>query len=228
MANKDVGDMPQYTDQTASTQLKPKINPENIRIYTKDKSDPNYNPDEFLLEKEQQLKKERDQGLISQDEFDEQLKSYTPGQKIVMREEQRKYLQIKELQEQHPEYSRKDLVLKSFSLDDFKFKNLMEVSCFRQAMLLGISTGVGLGTVIFLTTKTVRKTTNWAMIGFFSGSIFGWEKCRYQRSQQGEVEDRLRQFQELQRVKAAESENKPEEVVNEQAPKDKKKWYKPW
>ncbi|SGZ41539.1 uncharacterized protein HGUI_03740 [Hanseniaspora guilliermondii] len=224
MSNNDAGDFPVYKDENSNTQLKPKINPDNIRIYTKDKSSPNYNPDEFLLEKEQELKKQRDQGLISQSEFDEQLKSYTPGQKIVMRDEQRKYKQIQELKEKHPEYTKKDLILRSFSLDDFKFSNLLEVSCFRQAMLLGLSTGMGLGTVIFLTTKTVTKTTNWSMIGFFSGSIFGWEKCRYQRSQQSEIENRLRRFQEIQKAKLAENQSTPSNETDQ----DKKKWYKPW
>lgn len=224
MSDNNAGDNPVYKDEKSSTQLKPKINPENIRIYTKDKSKPDYNPDEFLLEKEQELKKQRDQGLISQSEFDEQLESYTPGQKIVMRDEQRKYKQLQALKEQNPEYTKKDLILRSFSLDDFKFANLLEVSCFRQAMLLGLSTGMGLGTVIFLTTKTVKKTTNWSMIGFLSGSIFGWEKCRYQRSQQSEIENRLKRFQELQKAKAAENQGKP----SNEPEQDKKKWYKPW
>ncbi|GMM41748.1 hypothetical protein FOG51_03175 [Hanseniaspora uvarum] len=227
MSNNDGVNEPQYTDEKSRTQLKPKINPENIRIYTKDKSKPDYNPDEFLLEKEQELKKQRDQGLISQDEFDDQLKSYTPGQKIVMRDEQRKYKQLVALKEQNPEYTKKDLILRSFSFDDFKFSNLLEVSCFRQAMLLGLSTGMGLGTVIFLTTKTVKKTTNWAMIGFFSGSIFGWEKCRYQRSQQSEIENRLKRFQDLQKAKAAETQNNGL-PSDEQSKNAEKKWYKPW
>lgn len=219
---------PNYKDEVASKQLKPRINPENIRIYRKDKTDPNYNPDEFLLEKEQKLMKQRDAGTITQDEFEEQLTNYTPGQNIIMREDQRKYKELTELSKKDPTLSQNQLLLSSFNLDDFKFKNLLEVSCFRQSMLLGLSTGLGLGTVIFITSKTVSKTTNWALIGFFSGSIFGWEKCRYQRSQQMDIEKKLKEFQHQQKLKSLEKEQKMVEEATRAANEQKKKWYKFW
>lgn len=217
-----------YKDDTVKQHLKPRINPDNIRIYTKDKTDPNYSPDEFLLEKEHRLAKERDAGLITQDEFEKELTNYTPGQKIIMREEQRKYKELTKLSGEKPNITKKELLLNSFDLDDFKFKNLLEVSCFRQAMLLGLSTGLGLGTVIFITSKTVKKTTNWALIGFFSGSIFGWEKCRYQRSQQLDIEKKLKEFQHQQKLKRVEKEKKLAEETSTQHVSQQKKWYKFW
>lgn len=220
---------PNYKDDNAKQQLRPRINPDNIRIYTKDKTDPNYNPDEFLLEKEQKLTKQRDEGLITQDEFEEQLTNYTPGQKIIMREDQRKFKEMTKLTEENPNLTKSQLLLNSFDFADFKFKNLLEVSCFRQSMLLGLSAGLGLGTVIFVTSKTVKKTTNWALIGFFSGSIFGWEKCRYQRSQQLDIEKKLKEFQHQQKLKSLEKEQKMKMNENKiQEVDQKKKWYKFW
>lgn len=217
-----------YKDDTVKQKLKPRINPDNIRIYTKDKTDPNYNPDDFLLEKEHKLAKERDAGLITQEEFEKELTNYTPGQKIIMREDQRKYKELTKLRGENPDLTKKDLLLNSFDLEDFKFKNLLEVSCFRQAMLLGLSTGLGLGTVIFITSKTVKKTTNWALIGFFSGSIFGWEKCRYQRSQQLDIEKKLKEFQHQQKLKREVKESKLAEEITNQQVSQQKKWYKFW
>ncbi|XBW36499.1 hypothetical protein QEN19_002076 [Hanseniaspora menglaensis] len=220
--------IPNYTDETSGKHLRPRINPDNIRIYTKDKTDPNYNPDEFLLEQEQKLTKQRDAGVITQDEFEEQLTNYTPGQKIIMREDQRKYKELTKLSEKDPTLSKNQLLLNSFNFEDFKFNNLLEVSCFRQSMLLGLSTGIGLGAVIFITSKTVKKTTNWSLIGFFSGSIFGWEKCRYQRAQQMDIEKKLKEFQHQQKLKSLENEKRLIDKSKNVEIEHKKKWYKLW
>lgn len=81
----------------------------------------------------------------------------------------------------------------SIKTDDFKFGNLVSIPCFRTALLTGISSMGVLGTMIFIFQKSPRKASNWAVGGFFLGSTFSWEQCRYKRRKEFEFAEKARE-----------------------------------
>ncbi|ODQ82102.1 hypothetical protein BABINDRAFT_160298 [Babjeviella inositovora NRRL Y-12698] len=76
--------------------------------------------------------------------------------------------------------------------DDFSPSNMMKIPCFREGMMTGLSALGVLGAITFITSKNVRKATNWGMAGFLLGSCVGWEQCRVVR---------MRSFENVQQAK---------------------------
>ncbi|KAL6941546.1 hypothetical protein ACO0RG_002680 [Hanseniaspora osmophila] len=153
----------------------------------------------------------------------EMLTNYTPGQKILLRDTKPKYSE----NEQNSEKTYEQL-LETFSKDDLKPSNLVVVPCFRQAGLLGLSTMFVVGSVMFISLKNVKRASNWAVAGFGIGSIFGWEKCRYQRRKELQIANKLDALQQAVKEKQEKKLNSLQENAAKKAQDQEKSWYKFW
>ncbi|KAH3675558.1 hypothetical protein WICMUC_002647 [Wickerhamomyces mucosus] len=76
--------------------------------------------------------------------------------------------------------------INSISLSDFQFSNLVKIPCFRDAGLTGLSSMFVLGSIIFITQKSVPKAINWSIGGLLLGSTISWEQCRSKRRREFE------------------------------------------
>ncbi|KAJ3316740.1 Cytochrome c oxidase assembly protein cox20, mitochondrial [Blyttiomyces sp. JEL0837] len=81
--------------------------------------------------------------------------------------------------------------LQSVQLRDFKLDNIAKLPCARNALLYGISSGLGLGIIRFAVKRNIRSSGNWAVIGFAGTAVASWEVCRLQRRV---VQDQLQQM----------------------------------
>ncbi|KAL6945153.1 hypothetical protein ACO0QE_002599 [Hanseniaspora vineae] len=153
----------------------------------------------------------------------EMLTNYTPGQKILLRDTKPKYSE----NEQNSENAYEQL-LETFSKDDLKPSNLVVVPCFRQAGLLGLSTMFVVGSVMFISLKNVKRASNWAVAGFGIGSIFGWEKCRYQRRKELQIANKLDALQQAAKEKQEKKLKALQENAVKKSQDEEKSWYKFW
>ncbi|GEQ72715.1 hypothetical protein JCM33374_g6402 [Metschnikowia sp. JCM 33374] len=71
--------------------------------------------------------------------------------------------------------------LQNLKLSDFTLENYVTMPCFREAILTGFQSMGVLGFVTFFIHKNPRRSANWAVCGFFLGSVVGWEQCRSMR-----------------------------------------------
>lgn len=87
--------------------------------------------------------------------------------------------------------------LQSLGRKDFTVENYISMPCFREALLTGFQSMSVLGAVTFLIHKNPSRSLNWAVSGFFLGSVVGWEQCR---------SIRRRSFQTVEAAKQAKQE----------------------
>ncbi|OBA21187.1 hypothetical protein METBIDRAFT_31770 [Metschnikowia bicuspidata var. bicuspidata NRRL YB-4993] len=67
---------------------------------------------------------------------------------------------------------------RNLKLSDFSLETYVGMPCFREAMITGFQSMGVLGFVTFLIHKNPGRSVNWAICGFFLGSVVGWEQCR--------------------------------------------------
>ncbi|KIW00844.1 uncharacterized protein PV09_07604 [Verruconis gallopava] len=126
--------------------------------------------------------------------------------------------------------------LKTISLSDYK--TFHQIPCVRPALLNGMMAGFALGSVLFITGRTVWKSTNYAVWGFIGSSAVGYKWCGVQRNREKEgmraavkiidekkeekrlaYEERKRKIEEMREAKRkAEEEEKAAQ----------RRWYKFW
>lgn len=114
-------------------------------------------------------------------------------------------------EDKEPVYARQPTMmdaLQKIQFLDFSIDHYVGMPCFREAMLTGFQSMGVLGVVTFLIHKNPGKSVNWAVCGFFLGSVVGWEQCR---------SIRRKSFQTVEAAKQANQEKlrKKFELANE-------------
>jgi cytochrome c oxidase assembly protein subunit 20 len=66
-------------------------------------------------------------------------------------------------------------------------KDVLRVSCAKEAYLQGIIVGSLIGLIRYGTTKRVMSSCNYAVITFGLASIISWEYCRWNSKEQHKV-----------------------------------------
>ncbi|XP_028409711.1 cytochrome c oxidase assembly protein COX20, mitochondrial-like isoform X1 [Dendronephthya gigantea] len=59
--------------------------------------------------------------------------------------------------------------------------DIQKIPCARESLLFGISSGLVIGSAVFIKTKIVRKACDYAVGTFAVLSFTSWEICSYQR-----------------------------------------------
>jgi cytochrome c oxidase assembly protein subunit 20 len=126
--------------------------------------------------------------------------------------------------------------LKSISLSDYR--TFHQIPCVRPALLNGMVAGFALGGLMFVTGRTMWKSTNWAVWTFVGSSFASYEYCNVQRNREREgmkaavkiVEEK----KEEKRVAFEERKRRIEEAraakkkAEEEAEAQRRRWYKFW
>uniref|UniRef100_A0A131XFJ6 Cytochrome c oxidase assembly protein COX20, mitochondrial n=1 Tax=Hyalomma excavatum TaxID=257692 RepID=A0A131XFJ6_9ACAR len=64
----------------------------------------------------------------------------------------------------------------------FMGRNIEEIPCFRQVVMTGILSGLGIGLGTFMLTSRPRRSTDAAVYSFVGITMLYWFYCRYQFS----------------------------------------------
>ncbi|XP_077530248.1 cytochrome c oxidase assembly factor COX20 lethal (3) 87Df [Haemaphysalis longicornis] len=64
----------------------------------------------------------------------------------------------------------------------FMGRNIEEIPCFRQVLITGILSGIGIGVGTFMLTSRPRRATDAAVYSFVGITMTYWFYCRYQFS----------------------------------------------
>ncbi|VEU20430.1 DEKNAAC101347 [Brettanomyces naardenensis] len=102
------------------------------------------------------------------------------GDDQLLRAEEAKRKRDARMPEKSEHYSTSGEVkryMSTLTMDDFRFSNLIQIPCFRDAGLAGFSCMFVFSTVMFFYHRNIRKSINWGYGGLLLGSVFGWEHC---------------------------------------------------
>lgn len=111
--------------------------------------------------------------------------------------------------------------VRTLSPEDFKFSNLIQIPCFRDAGLAGFSCFFVFSSVLFVYHRDVRKSLNWGFGGLLLGSVFGWEHCnRIRRHSEQVVQMAQQRYQEKRNEKYSKGEV-PKRVKEKQEKQEK-------
>ncbi|KAK8156673.1 hypothetical protein IWX90DRAFT_510808 [Phyllosticta citrichinensis] len=120
----------------------------------------------------------------------------------------------------------------------FKPEDLLKVHqqpCAREAFLAGIGGGVGVGSLMAIWGKPVKKSCNWAVGIFMGTSLLSYEFLRRKRSlekqymtQAVELMDRKKEEKRKKKEEVIAARRKAKEEADRLAEEAKKMWWKLW
>ncbi|KAK7508983.1 hypothetical protein IWX49DRAFT_536380 [Phyllosticta citricarpa] len=120
----------------------------------------------------------------------------------------------------------------------FKADDILKVHqqpCAREAFLTGIGSGFGVGGLMAIWGKPIKKSCNWAVGVFMGTSILSYEFLRRKRSlekqymvQAVEMMDRKKEEKMRKKEEVIAARRKAKEEAERQAEEAKKRWWKFW
>ncbi|XP_046849553.1 cytochrome c oxidase assembly protein COX20, mitochondrial-like [Xenia sp. Carnegie-2017] len=81
--------------------------------------------------------------------------------------------------------------------------DIQKIPCARESLIFGISTGLFIGSAVFVKTRIIRKSCDYAVGSFAVLSLASWELCSYQRYRnQQKIKEALAQLNEYEKKRA--------------------------
>jgi cytochrome c oxidase assembly protein subunit 20 len=126
--------------------------------------------------------------------------------------------------------------LKSISLSDFQ--SFHQIPCVRPALLNGMVAGFALGGALFVSGRTVWKSTNWAVWSFLGSSFATYKWCGVQRNREREgMKAAVRIVEEKKEEKRVAFEERKKRVqgmreakrkAEEEKEAQRRRWFRFW